>query len=347
MKTLKKEILIDDETKSIIIGNFDKQFKNDKYELLFNTKTGFEVLRGINGNNDPFVTDLPTMIDVGIMGHCSNKCHFCYQGDNQQPNMKLDDFKKIIDETKHHVNQVALGGRGDPNLHENFKEIIEYCNKNNVVPNYTTSGRNLTDEQIEISKGCGAVAISDYDQLWTYQALNKFINAGIKTNIHVIFSSESFTRCMNILFGIDIWNQKIDVKKLNAVIFLLFKPQGRGKNLQQWIPSREQLKRFAKMIKKPYCAFQVGLDSCMVNKIKSFAHFTEYEKMFIDTCEGSRMSAYISPDMKLLPCSFGDSDKYGISLENKSIEKVWNNGDIFLEFRNLLKSNSNECPYGL
>ena len=38
----------DKKSDTSIFGVFDKEFKNNDYELLFNTKTGFEVLRGIN-----------------------------------------------------------------------------------------------------------------------------------------------------------------------------------------------------------------------------------------------------------------------------------------------------------
>ena len=71
--------------------------------------------------------------------------------------MTLENFKSIIDQVKHHVNQVALGGRGDPNLHPQFKEFVEYAKNNGVIPNYTTSGVNLTEEQIKVSMLCGAV----------------------------------------------------------------------------------------------------------------------------------------------------------------------------------------------
>ena len=138
-----------------------KIIKTDRYVIIFNPKTGQEISSGINGNDDPFSLDYPSLIDIGIMGHCKNNCEICYQGNKDKPNMTLDNFKKIIDESKDHITQVALGGKGDPNLHENFKEILEYCRLNNVVPNYTTSGNSLTDEQVKISKEfCGAVAVS-------------------------------------------------------------------------------------------------------------------------------------------------------------------------------------------
>jgi biotin synthase-like enzyme len=147
---------------------FNKFFANKEYAIMFNTKTGFEVIQGINGKDDPFSLELPSLLDVGIMGHCVHSCPFCYQGHAEEPNMTLHNFKVIVDATKHHVNQIALGGRGDPNHHENFAEIVEYTRKNGMVPNYTTSGIDLTDEQIEISKLCGAVAVS---QIFTEQKI--------------------------------------------------------------------------------------------------------------------------------------------------------------------------------
>ena len=209
---------------------------------MFNSETGFEILQGVNGNPDPFSLDFPSLLDIGIMGHCLNRCPVCYQGDDEQPHMELETFKKIIDQAKNHVTQIALGGRGDPNLHPNFGEIISYARTNGVVPNYTTSGNSLTDGQIELSKICGACAVSDYDRPFTYSAINRFIDSGIKTNIHFILSTERFERACRLLDGEDIWNGQFDISKLNAVVFLLFKPQGRSKNRYDLIPSDDQIK---------------------------------------------------------------------------------------------------------
>jgi MoaA/NifB/PqqE/SkfB family radical SAM enzyme len=138
-----------------------KKIKTDKYMIVFDTKTGQEISGGINGNPDPFALEFPSLMDIGIMGHCKNNCKICYQGNTDKPNMKLEDFKRIIDEAKDYITQVALGGKGDPNLHENFKEILEYCRLNNVVPNYTTSGNGLTQNHVDITKQlAGAVAVS-------------------------------------------------------------------------------------------------------------------------------------------------------------------------------------------
>jgi hypothetical protein len=326
-----------------------KKIETDQYRILFDNLTGFEMLSGINGNPDPFILDSPSMIDIGIMGHCSNNCKICYQGDINIPNMRLDDFKTIIDQCKDHINQVALGGKGDPNKHENFEEILQYCRVNNVVPNYTTSGNGLTDEEVHISKiWSGACAVSMYNQDYTYEALNKFIDKKVKTNIHYVLSTETFDDAIKILNGEDIWKKKFPIDKLNAVVFLLFKPQGCGADKKYLCLSSEQIKQFSDLLLKPKCVFKVGCDSCLINKVTQVRELTDSEKVCVDTCEGSRMSCYISPDMRFMPCSFGDKYRYGtpITKEN-TIQKIWNYGLPFQVFRDVLKDNPTSCPYEL
>jgi MoaA/NifB/PqqE/SkfB family radical SAM enzyme len=314
---------------------------------MFNPKTGMEVLSGINGNPDPFVLDFPSLMDIGIMGNCLNSCSFCYQGENKGANMKLEDYKKLIDEASPFVMQVALGGKGDPNLHENFKEIIEYTRSRNIIPNFTTSGCNLTDDQVEISRSCGAVAVSDYNQEFSYGAIRKLGSAKIKTNIHFMLSASRFQRALEILEGRDVWQGEVNLEKLNAVIFLLFKPQGRGKNLTNEVPTTEQIKEFASLVCQSKAPFKIGMDSCLVNKIKKLSMFPKEQEQFVDTCEGARASVYVSPDMKLIPCSFGNHDEMGISIKEKSIKGVWTEGKSFKEFREVLTKEPACCPFGL
>lgn len=60
----------------------------------------------------------------------------------------------------------ALGGRGDPDMHENFEEMLYYAATNHVVPNFTTSGLGMTPEKAAICKAhCGAVAVSAYSRV--------------------------------------------------------------------------------------------------------------------------------------------------------------------------------------
>jgi hypothetical protein len=297
--------------------------------------------------------DMPTLLDIGIMGHCKNKCAICYQGSKSQPNMTLNNFKKIIDEVEGSVNQVALGGRGDPNHHENFEHIIEYCREHNVIPNYTTSGRGLTNRQAEVSRLCGAVAVSDYQQPYTYRAINRFKKVGVrKVNIHYVFTRGSYGDVIKLAYGHNPWRNvngvnrpPFDIEAINGIIFLLFKPQGRAKNFTQFIPEKKQVKHFAEVVSEKYPRpFKIGMDSCLVNLITH--DITEAQQLTTDTCEGGRMSAYISPDMRLMPCSFAHK-AVGESIQEKSIQEVWTEAQDFKIFRKILFRKRNCCPLGL
>lgn len=329
---------------------FDKVYMNNSYFLGFDTKTGFEVLTGINGKPDPFSLELPSLIDIGIMGHCHNKCSICYQGDVDEQHMDIADFIKIIDQIKHHTNQVALGGRGDPNKHPQFEEFLMYAKHNNVIPNYTTSGRDLTPEEVELTKRyCGAVAVSNYYQDFTYRALNMFMDADVKTNVHFVFSKDTFDHAINLIQGNDVWEGRVNLDKLNAVVFLLFKKRGRAEKLAELAPTYYQINLLCLAIKEygAICKFKVGMDSCLVNHYCDLiASLTVEEKLSLDTCEASRMSAYISPSLIMTPCSFYKMNE-GVSIQDKSIKDVWDNSEVFLKTRKVLMNKKNCCPAGV
>lgn len=326
-----------------VVFKYDRYLKTDRYEVYYNTETGFELVRGINNHKDPYVLDLPLLLDIGIMGHCKNKCNICYQGNKVEDHMKLEEFKMILDQTKHHLNQVALGGRGDPNHHPHFREIVEYCIRCGIIPNYTTSGIDLTDEQIEISKMCGAVAISDYDQVCAYDSIKRLQQADIKTYIHIVFTAASFDKCIKILYGHNPWKQEVNVDKIFAVVFLLFKPVGRGRYTPQLQPSPYQTLTFTELVLRNEALMDIAVDSCLVNKIK----LTEEMKPFLNTCDTSKYTAYISPSLMMTPCSFVDSSLGDKIKTKRSIQYIWKNSKLFKEFRKKLIQKPNRCPIGL
>ena len=67
-------------------------------------------------------------------------------------NMKLEDFQRIISECSNNTYQIALGGCGDPDQHEDFEEILKLCEEAGIVPNFTTSGFGITKELANICK---------------------------------------------------------------------------------------------------------------------------------------------------------------------------------------------------
>lgn len=87
--------------------------------------------------------------------------------------------------------------------------------------------------------------------------------------------------------------------------------------------------------------YKIGFDSCTIPALINGACNINMEGL--DTCEGARWSAYISPDMKMMPCSFDNQDmRWAVDIREHTIEEAWKSRE-FEDFRNLLKSACSNC----
>jgi radical SAM protein with 4Fe4S-binding SPASM domain len=326
--------------------------KKNRFISMFNSKTGFYIRSGVideNGKDtgvDPFMTTYPELIDVGIMGHCkhgsSGLCIKsgvqCYQNGlkTHTPNMTLDNFKKIVAECKGKTYQLALGGRGDVDQHENFEKIVKYCRENDIVPNFTSSGLGFNNEIIRICKEyCGAVAISWYRQEHTYKAINMLLEAGIKTNIHYVLGKNSIDEAIERL------NNNDFPKGINAVIFLLHKPVGMGKEDNVLDINDPKVLEFYKIIDTKTFDFKIGFDSCNVPALINLTSNLNQDSF--DTCEAGRWSMYITADMKAIPCSFDNQElRWAYDISNDTIQNAWNS-EQFENFRGYFKKSCSGC----
>ena len=322
-----------------------------KFMTLFSDTTGSYIrtnVIGIDGKQteeEPFMASFPHLIDVGIMGHCehgkSGLCAKagigCYQSGLtiQKPNMSLEDFSSIVEQCKGKVHQFALGGRGDPDQHENFEEILRLCRKNHIVPNFTTSGFGMTPEIAKLcAELCGAVAVSWYRNSYTINAINMLLKAGVKTNIHYVLGNNTIDEAIERLENNTFPNG------INAIIFLLHKPAGLGKEENVLSIDNPKVRKIFEIIDTAKLPFKVGMDSCTVpgaiNNCKTIMEES------LDTCEGARFSCYIGADMEMVPCSFDRNGKYAVSLKEKTIEEAWNSEE-FERFRNILRHSCSGC----
>lgn len=331
------------------VGKFD--FAN-RFKAIFNGNTGLYIRSGVLERDehgglrdtgvDPFMASFPELIDIGIMERCvcSSKCNVdCYQKacERTGSNMSLDNFKKIIEECKEKVFQVALGGAGDPDTHENFGEILKACADANIVPNFTTSGICLTEEKVKLCKEyCGAIAVSEHFANYTDKAVEMFLSHDIKTNIHYVLSNKTIDKAIDILNGGEYR------KGINAIVFLLYKPVGLGKEENVLRASDPKVAEFFKAVDNRKCDFKIGFDSCSCSGLLNFA--SSYSKTLIDFCEGGRFSMYISADMKAMPCSFANQDSsWQYQLDEKhNIRDAWES-EIFEKFRKKLNTRCMSC----
>lgn len=322
--------------------------KARRYISLFDEDSGFYMRSGIfregkETTEDPFMAGFPELLDVGIMGHCahglSGMCRKsgvqCYQdGWNvNQPNMRADDFLTIAKQCQGRSYQFALGGRGDPDQHEEFERILQICRSCHIVPNFTSSGLGFDEEIIRLCREyCGAVAISWYGQPYTQKAIKGLIEAEVKTNIHFVLSRDSVKRARKFLCD------EVPVG-VNAVVFLLHKPIGLGRreNLLSWKDG--DLQELFRYIDEEEFPFKIGFDSCSVPGL--LHHMKNVDFHSLDTCKAARWSAYVTPDMKLLPCSFDSQrERWAVDLRKYTLEEAWNS----LEFAQFRSSFLTSCP---
>lgn len=324
----------------------------NRFVSVFDPKTGFYARSGVLDDKgrdtdvDPFMTAFPELIDVGVMGHCvhgsSGLCIKsgvqCYQNGlkTKVPNMTLDNFKRIVNECKGKTFQLALGGRGDVDQHENFAEILAYCRENNIVPNFTSSGLGFTEEIVQLCKKyCGAVAISWYRQEHTLRAIQMLLDAGVKTNIHYVLGNNSIDEAIDRLRSNDF------PAGINAVIFLLHKPVGLGCEENVLSISDPRVKTFFDVVDSQKFNFKIGFDSCSIPAVLNLTKNISHDS--IDTCEGARWSMYITSDMKALPCSFDNQEmRWAYDISGDTIQNAWDSQQ-FEDFRNHFRTSCPDC----
>lgn len=322
--------------------------KKNKFISVFNPKTGFYARSGIieNGKDtgvDPFMAAYPELLDIGIMQTCvcSHKCNVdCYQkaAERKGKNMSVENFEKILKQSKGKMLQCALGGAGDVDTHENFEEILKLSRQYNIVPNFTTSGILMTKEKAELCKKyCGAVAVSEHFADYTEKALDLLLNAGVKTNIHYVLSNKT------IDIAIDRLKNNGFKPGINAVVWLTYKPVGYGTEENVLRADDPRVHEFFKLIDKGNFPFACGFDSCAAPGIVNFTKNINLDTL--DFCEGARFSAYIDANMNMMPCSFANQNSdWFVSLNEHTIEEAWNS-DIFEKFRYSLRHSCQGCKH--
>lgn len=313
----------------------------------FYFRTGLLDEVGFDTGKDPFRASFPQLIDIGVMGHCrhglSGKCRqsgcYCYQNGQRivEPNMSFNDFHRIVSECRGKSFQFALGGRGDPNQHEDFEKMLIDCRKSNIIPNYTTSAYEMTTKQIDISIAyCGGIAISWYAQEYTLNAIEEFYKRGKPVNIHYIVSRSTINGAIKLLE-----EQKL-LSKINAIIFLLYKPVGDINYHEIVYSNSDMIKLFFEKVSEAMCNIRIGFDSCFIPMI--LQNNVPIHNNAIDTCESARFSCYISPDLVMYPCSFIQNPQFGYSIRNKTIKDGWDS-EVFKSFFTRNASECDQCRY--
>ncbi|MFH1722131.1 MAG: radical SAM/SPASM domain-containing protein, partial [Candidatus Altiarchaeota archaeon] len=105
----------------------------------------------------PEVKGVPPNIGVEVTNRCNLKCVMCARKEMTRKvgDMSLKLLKKIIGDSKESLEFVDLQSLGEPLLHKNFTEIIDYCKTNSVSCGFSTNATLLSQERSEDILGSG------------------------------------------------------------------------------------------------------------------------------------------------------------------------------------------------
>jgi radical SAM protein with 4Fe4S-binding SPASM domain len=88
----------------------------------------------------------PADITIEVASYCNLKCPMCIQAksmtniERENRLLKVDDFKKVIDDIKSFAVQVSLFYAGEPLLNKDLPEMIRYASKNSLLTYINTNG---------------------------------------------------------------------------------------------------------------------------------------------------------------------------------------------------------------
>lgn len=306
------------------------------YHFVTDARTGVTMRWGKTIQDNPAFAPVPELADISISNHCTKGCDFCYRSSsNNHEWMSVDDYCHVLDSMCHpqygNVFQVALGG-GEPLEHPDFIRIIEETVRREIVPNFTTNGLHLTDgicNRIQGKVGAVALSVTSIEEI-DVEKVKMLHYYGIETNIHFVLSSENIEEATNIAIGQ--YNQSLN--DVNAVIFLTYKPAGRG-DAKGVLQRCEKLEKFVEAIgnkdlKRP----KMGFDACFVPMLLSRAVVSP---VLVDCCEGGFFSVYVDHKKNVSPCSFSvGKDSY--SLDEYGFYDIWIN-----KFEAFRKQQDNQC----
>ncbi|RHS80089.1 radical SAM protein [Ruminococcus sp. AM44-9AT] len=318
---------------------------------IFNEENGTLFRSDINGV-DPVMRSFPELLDVGIMGHCNggqycrNAGIDCYQKGftTYAPHMSYENFMEIVKQAAGKTFQIALGGAGDPNKHPQIEDILKSCRAYRIIPNMTTSGFLITDNEVGLIKQyCGAVAVSWYSRFMdgkesnqeTIDAVERLVKSGCTTNIHYVVSKDTINEAITRL------EMDSFPKGVNAVIFILYKPVGNGIIEKVLKNTDSRIERFISLATKVKHPYRVGFDTCFTPALLRWGDTVP--AVSIDACEAATFSMYIDSQMNCYPCSFGIWDKnISESMNSKTLREIWR-GDKFVAFREQRKVKCSSC----
>lgn len=273
---------------------------------------------------------------------CNNKCIWCYEeGQIAKTMSKKLSFEIINFLSELEINSLNLIG-GEPTLHPNISEIINYSKNKGISPSLVTNGRKLSDKSFLenlVNSGMKSVGISiegfnqeTHDSITkvkgSYQETIKGIENCVEMGVHTITTTTICKENIDYLENIIDVLSEIGIKDIG---FNVCTPSPNTKNESSigpkeasklievlYLYGKEKDVRIKSVTPLPIC----NINSEIREEMLSQGLLNKFCQMYT----GSGFA--IDPEGEILPCVHWPEHSIGSILENGSIIKV----DKFLKF---------------
>ena len=173
-------------------------------------------------------------IYLEITNRCNLACDFCPHNKRELKSLSMDDFKTILDKLENHTKYLYFHVLGEPLLHENINEFIDYAS-NRFKINITTNGylikkikNNRNIRQLNIS-------LQSYDKRYN-KTLEEYLNDifevvdELKKETYISLrlwvlnnNTKDILKHINERYNVNIdYTAKLDNIKLDSRVFLSF-----------------------------------------------------------------------------------------------------------------------------
>lgn len=278
----------------------------------------------------PIVWGKPYTLFIEPTGFCNLSCPECVVGSHiltrGQGNMKLDGFKRIIDEIKDHVMIIFLYFQGEPFINQQIIPMIQYARKNRMVIITSTNGHFFRDEKKVkevVESGIHQIIIS-LDGV-TKESYVKYRRGGDFEQVvegiqKLVRTKKSMKRTLPILAL-----QFLVMKENEHEIPLLYQ------RAREWGVDQVLLK-----------TVQIYNQEDMEKLLPSDEKYRRYEKVngewrlkgvYRNFCTKLWVGSVVSWDSNVFTCCFDKDGKYvHEDLRKESFEKIWT-GQTYQKFR--------------
>lgn len=295
-----------------------------KGENLFRSVLSIDVQDSLkNSSRDFTFQEFPSLLYINI-------------GDSRtEDQMNTEEFTDIVDQCVGQVKQIVIMGDADPFFRTDLDMMLGYCHELGLLTTVITTGQGVYREK-NLKKYVGlvdSIYASWTNAYFCRYAAHRFIGLHVPVVPCLSINAETLPQINpRLWFGNDIF------LGISGLLLLFDGPSDEyHANLDI---EQKALTSFFKYINTKDFDYDIGIDSYASPWMINF--LDDLDTHHLVGYESGRYSAFISSDMKMMPCTCDHGQRWVVDISNDTIENAWKSKK-FEDFRNYMRYSCSTC----